>query len=202
MVVFDATMLMLLIRPESGKPIDSNTGEVVTHVAERIAHFVELADKSKIKIGIPTPALSEVLVRSGPAAVKTVEKIKEYAVFEILHFDELSAIEVAIITRNAIDLGDKKAGSTEIWSKIKYDRQIAAIAKVRQAIAIYTDDAGLRNVASSLNIPTIGVADLLLPAETAQGVLPLEASTEHLDEPTLEEIEQARDGEVPATGSV
>jgi hypothetical protein len=106
MVVFDATMLMLLIRPESGRPIDSATGKPIDHVSERIAHFVEQRDKAKTRIGVPTPALSEVLVRSGASAVKVVEKIKEFAVFEILPFDELGAIELAIMTRNAIDAGD------------------------------------------------------------------------------------------------
>ena len=201
MVVFDATMLMLLIRPDSGKPIDLATGEPVEHVQERIAHFVAQSDKSKVRIGIPTPALSEVLVRSGPAAVKIVEKIKEFSVFEILPFDELSAMEVAIMTKNAIDQGDKRSGSGDVWSKIKYDRQIAAIARVRQATAIYTDDGGLRSIAAHLNIATFGVADLLLPPEVAQGVLLLEAPSEQLNEPTLEEIEQARDAEDGNSGS-
>jgi hypothetical protein len=199
MVVFDATMLMVLIQPDTGKPIDSKTGEPVTHVRERIAGFVSQADKARTKIGIPTPALSEVLVRAGSAAVKMVEKIKEFSVFEILPFDELSAIEVAMLTRTALDSGNKRGGSSEVWSKVKYDRQIAAIAKVREATAIYTDDAGLRNVATALNIEVISVADMPLPAETAQGVLPLKTVDELANEPTLEEIEEARDAETSNT---
>lgn len=195
MVVFDATMLMLLIRPESGRPIDSSTGQPVDHVSERIAHFVEQRDKSKTRIGLPTPALSEVLVRSGASAVKIIEKIKEFSVFEILPFDELSAIELAIMTKNAIDAGDKKSGSTEIWNKVKYDRQIIAIARVRQATALYTDDARLRNLALALDMPVSGIADLKLPPETAQGSFPLELPAEPTDEPSLEEIERASDAE-------
>ena len=202
MVVFDATMLMLLIQPDTGKPTDSRTGKPVSHVRERIAAFVSQADKARMKIGIPTPALSEVLVRAGSAAVKVVEKIKEFSVFEILPFDELSAIEVAMLTRSALDSGNKRGSSSEIWSKVKYDRQIAAIAKVREATAIYTDDAGLRNVATALNIEVISVAEMPLPAETAQGVLLLQRANELANEPTLEEIEEARDAEAsnPAPG--
>ena len=120
MVVFDATILMLLIHPDSGRPIDPATGELVSHVPERIAHFVAQNDKAKTHIGIPTPALSEALVRSGATMGKVLEKIKEFSVFEILPFDELSAIEVAIVTKNAIDEGDKKSGSHEVWAKVKY----------------------------------------------------------------------------------
>lgn len=195
MVVIDATMLMLLIRPDSGCPIDSVTGKPVEHVSERIAHFVEQRDKAKIRIGIPTPALSEVLVRSGSAAVKIVEKIKEFSIFEILPFDELAAIEMAIMTRNAIDAGDKRSGSTDVWNKVKFDRQIMAIAQVRQATALYTDDSGLRNIATAFDMPVYGIAELELPPETAQGSLNLQQPSEPLDEPSLEEIEKARDAE-------
>jgi hypothetical protein len=78
---------------------------------------------------------------------------------------------------------------------VKYDRQIAAIAKVRRATAIYTDDGGLSNVAGQRGIQAIGIAALVLPTETAQGKLPLEGAPEETNEPTLEEIEQARDAE-------
>jgi len=195
MVVFDATMLMLLIRPDSGRPIDSETGQLIDNVRERIAHLIERCEKSKTRIGIPTPALSEVLVRSGKSAIQIIEKIKEFSIFEILPFDELSAIEVALMTRNDIDAGDKKGGSTEVWNKIKYDRQIVAISLVRQASEIYTDDIGLRNAAARAGISVVRLVDLQLPPETAQGQLPLESPTETSDEPSLDEIEQARDAE-------
>lgn len=194
MVVFDATMLMLLIRPESGCPIDSK-GEPISYVTERIAHFVEQSEKSKTRIGLPTPALSEVLVRSGSSAIKILEKIKEFSIFEILPFDELSAIEVALMTKNAIDNGDKKEGSSEVWSKIKYDRQILAIARVRQATAIFTDDCGLRNIAAKVGLSVAGIAELELPPRKAQGELPLNLPGETQDQPSLEEIEEARDAE-------
>jgi hypothetical protein len=200
MVVFDATMLMLLIRPESGCPLDSTTGKPIENVSERIAYFIEKHEKSKVRIGIPTPALSEVLVRSGASAVQVIEKIKEFSIFEILPFDELSAIEVALMTRAALDMGDKKSGSNEPWDKIKFDRQIIAIAKVRQASAIYSDDGGLRSAAIKLSMPVYGLADLQLPPEKAQHELPLPAPQEISDEPSLDEIEEARNAE--ATPSV
>ena len=199
MVVFDATMLMLLIRPESGRPIDPATGQIVDHVPERFAHFIEQREKLKTRIGIPTPALSEVLVRAGAGAIQTLEKIKEFSVFEVLPFDDLSAIELAIMTKNAIDSGDKKSGSKDIWSKVKYDRQIIAIARVRQATAIYTDDEGLRGLATQLGISVIGTCQLELPPEKAQGTLSLIAPAISLNEPSLEEIEVAREAEPNTT---
>lgn len=195
MVVFDATMLMLLIRPESGRPLDSN-GAPIEHVAERIAYFIEQQEKTKTKIGIPTPALSEVLVRAGVTAVQIVEKIKEFSIFEILPFDEISAIEVALVTRKILDSGDKRGGSNDVWNKIKYDRQIAAIARVRQASAIFTDDKGLRNAASKIDLAVCGIEDLPLPPAKAQSELPFPPlEPEMSNEPSLDEIEKARDSE-------
>ena len=59
------------------------------------------------------------------------------------------------------------------WAKVKYDRQIIAIARVAQASAIYSDDKGIQALAKAADIQVIGLADLPLPPETAQGELPL-----------------------------
>lgn len=63
MVVIDATTLLLLLRPDSGRPIDSNTGLPVTEVRDRIEFLIATLEKEKSKLIVPTPALSEVLVR-------------------------------------------------------------------------------------------------------------------------------------------
>jgi hypothetical protein len=202
MVVLDATMLTLLINPDSGVPLDSATNKPVESIKERIAHFVEQHEKAKTKIGIPTPALSEVLVRAGSAAVATVEKIKSFAVFEILPFDEICAIEVALMTKNAIDQGTKKSGSDEPWAKVKYDRQIMAIARVRRATAIYTDDKNLKALAISLGVAAISISDLPLPPEKAQQELPFRPEQEPSNIPTLDEIEELRNAEAAQSNPV
>jgi hypothetical protein len=57
MVVFDATILMLLLRPNAGQPTDSS-GQPITQVQERIAHLLQTLEKNRTRIIIPTPALS------------------------------------------------------------------------------------------------------------------------------------------------
>jgi hypothetical protein len=83
-------------------------------------------------------------------------------------FDLRAAVEVAAMTRAALDSGDKRAGLSGEWAKIKYDRQIVAIAKVEQAAAIYSDDTNLRQIGSELNITVIGTWELPLPPEDPQ----------------------------------
>lgn len=103
-------MLLLLLRPGSGRPLDSN-GQPVTQVQERIAHLLQSLEKSRTRIVIPTPALSEVLVRAGTAGPQIVERLSRSAVFRIVSFDSLAAIEAAIMTRAAIEGGAKRGGS-------------------------------------------------------------------------------------------
>lgn len=136
---------------------------------ERVDGLVNDLAKSKTKILIPTPALSEVLIRAGKvAASQYLAVIRKSAHFHIESFDERAAIEVALMTKGAIDRGDKRAGSAETWAKVKFDRQIVAISKVNGASVIYTDDANLAAFAKAQGLRTLGVAELPVPRELAQ----------------------------------
>ncbi len=154
-VVFDATMLLLLLRPGVSPPLDPATGEPVEHAEERIAQLVSDLEKAKVAVIIPTPALSELLVHAGSAGPECVRQIIRSAAFRISSFDTLAAIEVAEMTRVAIAAGDKRSGVSAPWVKVKYDRQIVAIAKVAHADTIYTDDEGLRGFAEAQGLRVI-----------------------------------------------
>ncbi len=168
MVIFDATMLILAVDPEAGKPNDPATGKPVEHVEHRISFLLAEVDKAKAKIGLPTPALSEAMVKSDLPPFQIVKTIQSLSVFQILPFDDKAAIELALMNRQALAMGDKKDGSQESWAKIKFDRQIVAIARVAQAEWIYTDDEGLKNACRKQNIKAVGLADMMLPPPVAQ----------------------------------
>jgi len=187
MVVFDATMLLLLLRPNSGRPFDSD-GAPIAQVAERIAYLIQRLDKARNRIVIPTPALSEVLVRAGSAAPQIVETLGRSALFKIMPFDSLAAIEAALMTRAAIDAGDKRGGLEATWAKVKFDRQIVAIAKVARATEIYSDDNDVRTLATAEDITVIGLAELSTPPEKAQIEMQLEPPAQEI-ESTAREIE-------------
>ncbi len=173
MVVIDATILMLVLRPESGAPT-SSAGRPIDFVKERISFLIDELEKSGSRIIIPTPALSEVLVRAGAAASQQlIDDINKVTVFRIESFDTRAAIEVAAMTRSAIDGKAKRGASDSTWAKVKYDRQIVAIAKVNQATVIYSDDRDIRAIATQAGIAVVGLVDLQLPPESAQHELPL-----------------------------
>lgn len=174
MVVMDATTLLLLLRPNVDAPHDRSTGNPVEFVEKRLNYLVKTLERTKTKIVIPTPALSEFLVRAEAAGPALLQRITKQAVFRIVPFDTLAAVEVAMMTRDALDKGDKRGGLLAPWAKVKYDRQIVAIAKVVQARAIYSDDEDVEKIGRAAGIHVISIASLPLPPEDAQGSLQLE----------------------------
>jgi hypothetical protein len=108
MVVFDATILLLLLRPNVGCPVDS-CGNPIAAIQERLDYLVERLEKQRTRIIVPTPVLSEVLVRAGAAGPDILDKLTRSTVFKIEPFDTKAAVEAALMTKSAIDGGNKKA---------------------------------------------------------------------------------------------
>src|SRR4051812_15729574 len=112
MVVIDATNLLLMLRPETPVPPGPD-GLQIDQPKERIDYLVHRLDKAKDTLVIPTPALSEALVRAGAAASqKIIEHLQRYKVFRIEPFDTRAAVEVAAMTRKALDSGRGKKGGS------------------------------------------------------------------------------------------
>jgi hypothetical protein len=72
------------------------------------------------------------------------------------------------MTRRAISRGNKRGGSSATWAKVKYDRQIVAIAKVCGATTIYSDDEDVEALGKTAKIAVTGLSALPLPPEKAQ----------------------------------
>lgn len=171
MILMDATSFMLMVHPSAAPPIDPATGQPVSRVGERFAFLEAEVQRTSDTILIPTPALAEVLVGLDDAAPAVLEKITRSARFKIAEFDAMAAVELAAMTRDAIRAGDKKDGSTSPWQKVKMDRQIIAIARVRGAARIYSDDKGVGEFAEKLGIPVVRTWTMPLPPEDPRGDL-------------------------------
>lgn len=155
MVLFDANFLILFLDPQIRKRAGPDP---------RIAHLVANIQKSKDRIVVPTPALSELLVGAGDAAPAYLDIISRSRFFRIEPFGIRAAAEAAEITRTAIAKGNKSGSAIESsWGKIKFDRQIIAIAKVVGATHIYSEDGDLARHARDVGIPVIGLDDLAYP---------------------------------------
>jgi len=171
MVVFDTSILLLLLHPEAKQAIDPATGVAVEKAAERIKHLVDVLANAKEKIIIPTPVLSELLVHAGEATNQYLDVLNGQAVFRIAPFDQKAAIEAAIAMSESLSKGGIRVDATDpnvTRGKVKFDRQIVAIAKAEGARAVYSDDNDVVKYAQQAGLKAYRTIDLDLPPEDPQ----------------------------------
>jgi len=164
MVVFDASVLLFVF--------EENTPSSVPRAQERVEYLIDRLSDIGEKIIIPTPALSECLVCAGTAGPEYLAIIGKQSCFRVASFDERAAVEAALATYQARQRGQKKGGNPAVSkTKIKFDRQIVAIAKVEGAAAVYSDDDDLCGYARESGMEAFKLADLPLPPEDPQTVM-------------------------------
>ena len=171
MAVLDSTTLLYLLDPTAKAPIDPDTRLPVANAKDRIDSLMEaLKDRREVVI-VPTPVPSEVLVHADEAAPEYLSILSKTSRFRIVPFDERAAIELADMTRRALSKDDLRAGTNATRAKLKFDRQILAIARVEDEDHIYTDDGAMRKLAKAEGFEVTATRDI--PLSTRQATLPL-----------------------------
>ena len=132
-IVIDANVLIAAI----------STG-ADAEVSRRIQYLFERVDKAKAQVIIPMPAVAEFMVKADQAGLAALEELEKQRFILLAPFDRRSAFECALLDASAINRGDKKDGSKSAWQKVKFDRQIVAIAKANGAKLIVSDDDGVQ----------------------------------------------------------
>lgn len=171
MVVFDTSVLLLFLDPTARPPLDPATDSPVERAADRIEYLIETLANEKEKIIVPTPVLSEVMVHAGQAMQKYLQVLNTQSVFRIAPFDQMAALEAALAHKDALERGGLRidaANPDATKTKIKFDRQIVAIAKVEGASTVYSDDDDVIRYATRSSLHAYRTADLELPPEDPQ----------------------------------
>ena len=146
---------------------DPKTGQPVSHWKDRIDAMIDIHSENGDKILIPAPCLAETLTIV-PNILNAIDIINASSAMDIAAFDAKCAIELGLESHAARSSGDKKSGSTDTWQKVKFDRQIAIIAKTAGASIFYTDDKGQTHFAKSVGLTVKHSWELTLPAKYAQ----------------------------------
>lgn len=171
-VVFDTSVLLLAIHPDAKPPTDPETKEPLEHAKQRIDYLIRKLSKAKSKVVIPAPALSELLVHAGAAVNEYVAKLQQTP-FNVAPFDTRAAIECA---QAVCKYGIKGKGLSNPRAKIKFDRQIVAIAQVAGADTIYSDDSDIFTYGRQAGIKVIRSYELELDPDERQHTLDLEVA--------------------------
>jgi predicted nucleic acid-binding protein len=170
MVAADATTLSLMLHPHARPPKDPATGKLVERVADRMEKLLQDLDADSERIIIPTPALCEFLILAGADGPAYVDKMRESKTMLIRPFDEMSAIELAAIEHEARGKGDKRGGSISTWAKVRFDRQIVAVAKAHGATRIYSDDDDIIKFGPKAGLEVVSTWQLQPPAAKQVGM--------------------------------
>jgi hypothetical protein len=170
-VAFDASVLVYFFDEKAKAPLDEVTGQPVTDCKARIDFLIAALQRNKAKIIIPTPALGEVFVKAGNAAPQWLQLLHKSRHFRVASFDERAALEFAATQAERRVTGNKAPATTR--AKAKFDDQIVSIAAVEGASKIYSDDPHIKKLAGR-RFEVIGIGDLPLPPESAQGSLQLD----------------------------
>lgn len=176
MVVFDTSVLLLILDENAKAPNDPLTGGSVVGARLRIEYLISNLTADKEKVIIPTPVLSEVLVHSGEAMGPYLEMLNGASCFKIAPFDQKAAIEAALAMSDAIKRGGHRvdaANPDASKTKIKFDRQIVAVAKAEGAHTIYSDDTDVHRYALHCGLRAYRTLELDLPPEDPQTSLDL-----------------------------
>ena len=164
MVGIDETTLSLILHPRARPPKDPKTKKSIERVEDRIEKLLEDLDADNERIVVPTPALCEFLVLAGNDGPSYLDKIRERKTFLVKPFDEMAAIELAAIEHEARSGGNKRGSSTAPWTKVKFDRQIVAIAKVNGCTKLYSDDEDVIKFGEKAGLEVISTWNLPLPS--------------------------------------
>ncbi|EOJ4334852.1 PIN domain-containing protein [Escherichia coli] len=137
---------------------DPILGSEIPDAKRRAEALVDRIDNKNGTIIVPTPVLAEFLVGiHKDYQQEKLNVIKSLSCFETVSFDELAAIECASIPT----LKELRKISTEgTANKIKFDRQIIAIARAINADEVWTHDKGVFERCKSLNIPVFTLSSI------------------------------------------
>lgn len=176
MIVFDTSTLILAIDPENARPPrDPATGEPLRNCAARVNYLIQTLTASKEQLVIPTPIISEFLIRAGPNRTSYIQRFISAKNLSVGNFDQKAAIELALLNDSDLNTG-RSLEDNLTFAKIRFDRQIVAIARAGGASCIYTGDNNLASCARTNGISAVMTWELPEPPTSRQASFDLRDS--------------------------
>lgn len=165
--VFDSTFMLLLTDDLAPAPAPPATEKLSgLHARDRVYFLLETLDDERIDVVLPTPVLTELLASARADVAATLSVLMGLSRIRVEGFGPRAAIECAeMLRRTGRGQGPR--------SKVKFDHQIVAIAKVISATRLYSDDLGVRTLCDREGLECRGVWQLPQRPVDPQSKLPL-----------------------------
>ena len=157
-VVFDSTFLIDLFNPR-----------LKGDKRAALDHLISDLSKARSRIYVPSPCLTELLIRAGKARDQYVQQLGNSIAFEVIPFDRRAATECALILSQAWDANSQRSVSR---TKFKFDWMIVACAVSRNATQIYSDDGDIARCAAQVAMRVVKQSELPVPSESRQMRIP------------------------------
>ncbi len=160
MIIFDASYLIVYLHPNP-EPAKDRNDKPVSRFRDRVEYLIASLSGADQVIGIPAPALAEVMVRAGKGRFKYLNILSDSYRFEIIPFGTKAAIEAGELIAQIKNQNKSQPWAT--WAKLKFDVQIASIGKAEEVTAFYSDDKDVEAHGKRLKLKVIRICDLDLP---------------------------------------
>jgi hypothetical protein len=162
MVAFDNTILSILLFPDA-EVNEGPEGKPVERAQERVNALVQEIQDGGEQVLIPAPALAEVLATPDCDVDEVLSALRASAYIRIGDFDQRSAVELAFRLRAAMASGDIREGVATTKTRMKFDRQIVAVALTNGARILYSDDEGVKQFGARSGLRVVRISELPLP---------------------------------------
>lgn len=159
-IIFDTNILVQAITgmKDGCKLSDPENGIEIPDPSRRVEALIDMVESSGGSVIIPTPVLAEYLVGIDKKEHQThLKLIQQQACFEIASFDEIAALECAQMP-SIKEL--KLMMQSDTANKVKFDRQIIAIAKSLNVDEVWTHDKGVFKRCKEMGIVVKSLADI------------------------------------------
>jgi rRNA-processing protein FCF1 len=165
MFVFDTSVIAIAFDQNAAVPLDPVTAQPLHKCKERIDLLLSSIAQRKLRIMIPAPVVAEYVAGGGKHKNERLEIITKNKSFLIGSFDLKAAVECSMLKDG--DAG-KNLTPMQTKAKVKFDRQVIAIALANAADTVVTGDEGLGKTAKQAGLNVIYPWDLPLPTEDPQ----------------------------------
>ncbi|WP_272658722.1 MULTISPECIES: type II toxin-antitoxin system VapC family toxin [unclassified Providencia] len=164
-IIVDTNILISLMKKSSNNAnkLGADGFSSVDDLELRSKALLDHIERSGGTIVIPTPVLAEYLLGIDGEANKHahVNLISSMNCFEILPFEELASVECSMLpSKQEFKQFIKQINSNETANKVRFDRQIIAIAKANGITEIWSSDGEVIKKGREVGIDVKSISDI------------------------------------------